>query len=102
MSYLRMDPHHEKRTKHHQDVIGSSKHDRTGKGKGKALVGRYPPPRHHPSHSSSEEEEEHEMFERHSPIERSSHLALRYSKKMKQSTINDNHEAPVYEGSKQS
>jgi hypothetical protein len=29
-------------------------------------------------------------------------MALRYSKKMKQSTINDNREAPVYEGSKMS
>jgi hypothetical protein len=29
-------------------------------------------------------------------------MALRYSKKMKQSTINDNHEALVYAGSKQS
>jgi hypothetical protein len=42
------------------------------------------------------------MFEWHTPIERSSYLALYYSKKTKQSTINENHEAHVYEGSKQS
>jgi hypothetical protein len=75
MSYLRMDPRREKQTKHRQDVVGSSKHGRTGKGK--ALAGRYPPARHHPSHSSSEEEAKCEMFERHSPTETTSHLAHR-------------------------
>jgi hypothetical protein len=42
------------------------------------------------------------MFERHTPIERSSHLAIKYSKKTKQSAINENREAPMYEGSNQS
>jgi hypothetical protein len=42
------------------------------------------------------------MLERHAPIERSSHMAMRYSKKTKQGTINDNREAPVNEGGKQS
>jgi hypothetical protein len=60
------------------------------------------PASHHPSHSSEEERDDREMLERHAPIERSSHLAIRYSKKTKQDTINENHEAPVYEGSKQS
>jgi hypothetical protein len=41
------------------------------------------------------------MFERHTPIEHSSHLAIRYSKKTKQDTINENSEGPMYEGSKQ-
>jgi hypothetical protein len=48
----------------------------------------------------SEEEEFRELLKRHTPFERSSHPAIRYSKKSKQSTINDNREAPVYEGSK--
>jgi hypothetical protein len=61
-----------------------------------------PHPCHHPAHSSDEDEEEHEMLERHALIERSSHMAIRYSKKTKLCTINDNCEAPVYEGDKQS
>jgi hypothetical protein len=40
------------------------------------------------------------MFKHHTPVERSSHLALCYSKKTKKSTINDNREALVYEGNK--
>jgi hypothetical protein len=75
-----------------------SKRDRPGK----VLARSHPPPpRHHPSHSS-EEEDDRELFKCYTPIERSSHLAIRYSKKSKQSTINENCEAPVYEGSKQS
>jgi hypothetical protein len=42
------------------------------------------------------------LLKRHTPFERSSHLAIHYSKKSKQSTINDNRAAQVYEGSKQS
>jgi hypothetical protein len=80
-----------------QDVARTSKRGRSGK----ALARRHVPSRHHASHSS-EEEDDYEMLKRHPPIERSSHIALRYSKKKKQSTINDNREAPVYEGSKQS
>jgi hypothetical protein len=77
-------------------VAGSSKQGRSGK----ALAGRYPPPpHHHPSHSS-EEEEDCELFKHHTPIEWSSHLAIRYSKKSKQITINENREALVYEGCK--
>jgi hypothetical protein len=93
-----MDPHREKRFKHRPDVIdpSSSKRGRSGK----ALAGRHPPP--HPSHSSDEDAYDREVLEQHSPIEWSSHMALCYSKKMKQSTINDNREALVYEGSKQS
>jgi hypothetical protein len=93
-----MDPHHEKQTKQCQDVVGTSKRGRSDKG----LVGRHPiPPHHHPSHSS-EEEDDRELLKRQTPFERSSHLAICYSKKSKQSTINDNHEAPIYEGNKQS
>jgi hypothetical protein len=87
-----MDPHHEKRTKHRQDVAETSKCGRLGK----VPLDCGPPPRHHPSHSSNDDEEECEMLERHAPIERSSHIAT------KQGTINDNREAPVYEGGKQS
>jgi hypothetical protein len=67
-------------------------------------VVRGPPPRrrHDPSHFSDEDEDDREMSERHSPIERSSHLAIKYSKTSNQGTINVNCEAPVYEGSKQS
>jgi hypothetical protein len=96
-----MDPHREKRTKHQQDAIGTSKWGRPSK----AHVGRGPPPRHphhHPSHSSDEDEEEREMLERHAPIEQSFHMAIRYFKKTKHGTINDNREAPVCEGGKQS
>jgi hypothetical protein len=97
-----MDPHYEKRTKHRQDVARPSSSKRGCFGK--ALAGSHPPPppRHHPSHSSNEEGDDCEAIEQHSPIERSSHMALCYSKEMKQSTINDNREALVYEGSKQS
>jgi hypothetical protein len=96
-----MDPRREKRTKHQQDVGGTSKRGRTGKAP--VYRGNHSPRlSHHPSRSSDEDVEDHEMFEWHSPIEGSSHLALRYSKKKKQSTINENREAPVYEGSKQS
>jgi hypothetical protein len=67
------------------------------------LAGRHPPPpHHHPSHSSNEEENDCEMFKQHAPIERSNHMAIKYSKKIKQSTINENCEAPVYDGNKQS
>jgi hypothetical protein len=93
-----MDPHHEKQTKQCQDVVGTSKRGHSDKG----LVGRHPiPPHHHPSHSS-EEEDDRELLKRQTPFEQSSHLAICYSKKSKQSTINDNHEAPIYEGNKQS
>jgi hypothetical protein len=54
------------------------------------------------SFSSSVKEDERELLKRHTPSERSSHLAIHYSKKSKQSTINDKCEALVYEGSKQS
>jgi hypothetical protein len=92
-----MDPHHEKRTKNWQDAARTSKQGRSGK----APVTRGPPrPHHHPSHSS--DEDDCEMLKRHAPVERSSHLAIKYSKKTKQGTINVNREAPVYEGSKQS
>jgi hypothetical protein len=40
------------------------------------------------------------LFKHHTPIEWSSHLAIHYSKKSKQITINENREAPVYEGCK--
>jgi hypothetical protein len=97
-----MDPRREKRSKKQQDVVSPSSSSKRGRS-GKALVGRYPPlPRHHPSHFSKEEEDELEVFKRHTPFEWSSHLAILYSKKSKQSTINENREAPVYEGSKQS
>jgi hypothetical protein len=99
LSYLRMDPCHEKRTKKWQDVAGtSSKRGRSGK----ALAGCFPHPSHHPSHSSESEQDERELYERFAPEERQDHYALCYSKKTKQSTINENREAPVYEGSKQS
>jgi hypothetical protein len=101
MSYLRMDPHHEKRTKNRQDVADTSSSSKRGRSS-KALVACHPPPPcHHPSHSSKEEDNR-ELLKRHTPFERSSHLAIRYSKKSKQSTFNDNRETPVYEGSKQS
>jgi hypothetical protein len=90
-----MDPHREKWTKDWQDVAGTSKRGRSGK----ALARRHPPPHHHPSHSSKEEDDR-ELFKHHTPSERSSHLANRYSKQSKQSTINENCEAPVYKGSK--
>jgi hypothetical protein len=97
-----MDPCHEKRTKHWQDEAGTSKRGCISK----APVGHGPPPpshpHHHPSHSSDDDEEEREMLERHAPIELSSHKTIRYSKKTKQRTINDNREAPMYEGGKQS
>jgi hypothetical protein len=95
-----MDPHQEKRTKHRQETVRTSK--RGHPGKAPAGCGPPPHPHHHPSHSSDEDEEDCEMFERHAPIERSSHMAIRYSKKTKQGTINDNHEAPVYGGGEQS
>jgi hypothetical protein len=97
-----MGPRHEKRTKHRQDEAGTSK--RGCSGKAPMTHGPQPPPHpcHHPSHSSDEGEDDHEMLERHTPIEQSSHMAIRYSQKTKQSTINKNHEAPVYQGSKQS
>jgi hypothetical protein len=92
-------PHHEKRSKKGQDVGWSSKCGHSSK----ALAGCYPlPPRHHPSHSSDEEEDDCEMFKRHAPIDRSSHMAIKYPKKMKQNTINENRESLVYEDSKQS
>jgi hypothetical protein len=94
-----MDPHHEKRTRHWQDVAGTSKRGRSGK----APAAHGPPhPRHHPSHTNDEDEEDREVFEWHTPIEWSSHMNIHYSKKTKQSTINDNREAQVYEGGKQS
>jgi hypothetical protein len=40
------------------------------------------------------------MFKHHTPIERSSHLATRYSKKLKQATINKNREDPVFDCNK--
>jgi hypothetical protein len=98
ISYLRMDPRCEKRTKQRQDVAGTSKRGRSSK----VLEGRHPPPpRHHPSHSG-EEDDDRELLKHHTPFECSSHLAIYNSKKLKQRTINDNREAPVYEGSKQS
>jgi hypothetical protein len=101
MSYLKMDPRREKRTKNQHDVAGTSSFSKQGCS-GKALAGRHPPPPcHHPSHSSKEEDD-CDLLMHHTPFERPSHLAIRYSKKLKQSTINDNREAPVYEGSKQS
>jgi hypothetical protein len=100
MSYLRMDPHHEKRTKNWQDVAGTTSSSKRGCS-GKTLAGcQPPPPRHHPSHSSKEEHD-CELLKHHTPFERSSQLAICCSKKSKQNTINNNHEAPVYEGSKQ-
>jgi hypothetical protein len=88
---------HEKRTKPWQDVVGTSKRGRSSK----ALVTRGPPPScHHPSHFSDEEEGDYELFERHSPNERPDHYAIKYSKKIKQHTINENGEATVYEGGK--
>jgi hypothetical protein len=96
-----MDPPHEKHTKHQQDLVGTSKRGRFDKSKAPVSHGP-PPPCHHPSHSSDEYDLDWEMLERHSPIERSSHMALRYSKKMKQCTINGNHQDPVYDCSKQS
>jgi hypothetical protein len=69
---------------------------------GKALAGHFPCPSHHPSHSSDDEQDEHELYERYAPEECQDHYAIHYSKKSKQSTINENREAPVYEGSKQS
>jgi hypothetical protein len=61
-SYLRMDPHREKRTKHVQDVAESSKRGRSSK-----VLATRPPltPRHHPSHSNVEEEDDRELFKRH-------------------------------------
>jgi hypothetical protein len=88
----------EKRSKQWQDVAGSSKWGHSGK----ALAGRYPLSYRHPSHHSDEEEDEHELYERHAPVERHDHYAIRYSKKTKQGTINRNREAPVYESSQQS
>jgi hypothetical protein len=96
-----MNPRREKHTKHRQDEARSSKRGQASKGKAAVSPGP-PPPHHHPSHSSDEDEDDREKLEMHSPIERSSHLAIRYSKKSKQGTISDNREAPVYEGSKQS
>jgi hypothetical protein len=94
-----MDSRHEKRTKKRQDVARtSSKRGRSSK----ALAGHFPRPSHHPSHSSDDEQDEHELYERYAPEERHDHYAIRYSKKSKQSTISENWEAPVYEGSKQS
>jgi hypothetical protein len=91
-----MDPHHEKQTKKWQDVAGtSSKRGHFSK----ALVGRFPRPSHHLSHFN---DDERELYERYAPEERQDHYALHYSKKTKQSTINENREALVYEGSKQS
>jgi hypothetical protein len=95
-----MDPCREKRTKHQQDAARTSK--RGCSGKAPMTHGPPPLPHHHPSHSSEKEEDDREMFKRHAPIERSSHLAIKYSKKTKQGTINVNREALVYEGSKQS
>jgi hypothetical protein len=95
-----MDPRHEKQTKHWQEVAWTSKGGRSGKAPTTRGPPPPPPPRHHPSNSSNEYEEDHEIFEQHSSIEWSSHVALRYSKKTKQRTINENHEAPVYEGNK--
>jgi hypothetical protein len=87
MSHLRMDPHREKQTKQRQDVVGtSSKRGRSGK----ALAGCFPRPSHHPSHSSKSEQDERELYKRFAPEERQDHCALLYSKKIKQSTINDN------------
>jgi hypothetical protein len=87
-----MDPRHEKRTKQRQDVAKTSKRGHSCKA---PTAHGPPPPFHHPSHSSDEEEDDREMFEWHSPIERSSYMALCYSKKVKQSNVNDNREAPV-------
>jgi hypothetical protein len=85
-----MDPRREKRTKHQRDEVRASKWGRVDKGKASVSRGPPPPPCHHPSHSSEEDEDDCEMLEQHSPIERSSHMALHYSKKTKQRTINEN------------
>jgi hypothetical protein len=95
-----MDPHREKRTNHQQDVAGTSKRGHANKVP--VVRGPHPNPHHHPSHSSDEDEDDREMLERHSPIERSSHMPIKYSKKMKHRTINDSREVPMYEGGKQS
>jgi hypothetical protein len=99
--YLRMDPRCEKRTKHKQDVAGSSKRGRSSKS---AVTHPPPPPHlhHHPSHSSEEDEDGREMFKIHSPIERTNCMPHKYSKKTKQEIINQNCGDPVYECSKQS
>jgi hypothetical protein len=89
----------EKRTMQGQDVVESSKRGPSSK----AVVTHHRPPHcHHPSHSSNEEEDERELFKIHSPVECSNHMALKYSKKTKQRTINEAHEAAVYAGIKQS
>jgi hypothetical protein len=99
LSISGMDPRREKRAKQGQDVVRSSKRGRSSK----AVVTRHPPPpHHHPSHSNDEEEDDCELLKRHAPVERSNHLAIKYSKKTKQSTINANHKAPVYARNKQS
>jgi hypothetical protein len=75
MSYFRVDPRYEKRTKNWQDVADTSSSSKRGCSD-KALVGHHPhPPCHHPSHSS-EEEDNRELLKRHTPFEWSSHLAI--------------------------
>jgi hypothetical protein len=94
-----MDTHMEKRTKQGQDVVGSTKRGPSSK----AVVTHHrPPPFHHPSHSSKEEDDDRKLFKIHSPIECSNHMAIKYSKKTKQHTINEAHKAVVYASSKQS
>jgi hypothetical protein len=72
-------------------------------GNASVSLGHHPPPRpsHHTSHYNDEGEDDHEVLERYPPIECSSHMAIRYSKKTKQGTVNGNREAPLYVGSKQ-
>jgi hypothetical protein len=94
--YLRLiDPPCEKHSKLGHDVAGSSKRGR------KTVVTYRAPPRlaHHPSHSS--EEEEPEALKIHAHVERTNRVFLKYSKKTKQTTINEAPEAPVYVGSQQ-
>jgi hypothetical protein len=72
-----MDPRREKRTKHWQDVARTSMRGHSGK----APMACRPSPRphHHPSHSSDRDGDDREMFERHAPVERSSHMTIGYN-----------------------
>jgi hypothetical protein len=93
-----MDSHREKRSKKGQDVASPS----SKWGRKATVICRPPPPHpaHHPSHSC-EEDEEPKAFKMHSPQECTNRVALKYSKKTKQETINSACGAPTYDGSQQ-
>jgi hypothetical protein len=92
--YLRlMDPPREKRSKFGHDGAGSSKRGH------KTVVSHRAPPQASPP-SDHNEDEEPKALMIHEPVENTNRVFIKYSKKIKLSTITKNCEALVYIGSR--